>query len=157
MSSKLFKAYYNSPLGILELISDKDALRALSFKEIAGESNDSLPILNETIKELDSYFKGKLKQFSIPLKPDGTPFQKQVWQALRQIPYGETRSYGEVAQMISKPQASRAVGGANNRNRLAIVIPCHRIVGSKGALTGYAGELWRKEWLLKHEQGYFQG
>lgn len=101
--------------------------------------------------ELDLYFSGKLKEFTCKLNPSGTPFQLQVWAELQRIPYGSTATYGQIASKIGNEKASRAVGGANNQNPMPIVIPCHRVVGSNNTLVGYAGELWRKEWLLEHE------
>ena len=100
---------------------------------------------------MEEYFAGQRKEFSLPLAPKGTEFQLRVWQALLQIPYGETRSYGELAAMVGNPKACRAVGGANHRNPLSILIPCHRVVGTGGSLTGYAGGLSVKEFLLKLE------
>jgi AraC family transcriptional regulator, regulatory protein of adaptative response / methylated-DNA-[protein]-cysteine methyltransferase len=103
--------------------------------------------------ELDAYFEGELRAFETPLVTVGTDFQREAWEALRRIPYGETRSYGEQARMMGSPRAVRAVGRANGENRIAVVIPCHRVVGADGSLTGYGGGLWRKRWLLHHEVG----
>jgi len=102
-------------------------------------------------RELDEYFAGTRRHFDTPLAPNGTEFQKTVWNALREIPYGETRSYAEQARRLGAPAAIRAVAAANGQNPIAIVIPCHRVIGTDGKLTGYAGGLWRKEWLLRHE------
>ena len=108
-------------------------------------------VLDRARSQLDGYFSGRGLRFDLPLAPDGTTFQRTVWRALVQIPAGETRSYGEVARTIGRPTSSRAVGAANGRNRIAIVIPCHRVIGSSGALTGYAAGLEHKQWLLAHE------
>jgi methylated-DNA-[protein]-cysteine S-methyltransferase len=105
----------------------------------------------EAARQLREYFAGDRTTFDLPLAPVGTPFQAQVWMALRDIPAGETRSYGQIAARLGKPSASRAVGAANGQNPLAVVVPCHRVVGANGTLTGYAGGLDRKAWLLKHE------
>ncbi len=105
----------------------------------------------EVTRQLDEYFEGTRTAFDLPLAPRGTPFQLSVWEALTTIPAGETRSYGEVASMVEAPSASRAVGMANGRNPIAIVVPCHRVVGADGTLTGYGGGLHRKRWLLEHE------
>lgn len=110
------------------------------------------PLMQHVQQELDTYFEGGLREFTLPLQASGTAFQEQVWQALLRIPYGQTRSYGDIAQAIGQPDAVRAVGRANGDNRMAIVIPCHRVVGSNGELTGYGGGLWRKRYLLALEQ-----
>ena len=112
-----------------------------------GES----PLFEQLKAELDEYFSGSRKAFDVPLDYRGTDFQKQAWNALLKIPYGETRSYQDQAIAINKPKAVRAVAGANHRNKLSILIPCHRVIGKNGSLTGYGGELWRKEFLLKLE------
>jgi AraC family transcriptional regulator, regulatory protein of adaptative response / methylated-DNA-[protein]-cysteine methyltransferase len=104
------------------------------------------------IEQMGEYFIGRRTVFDVPLDAPGTPFQQLVWDALRQIPYGEIRSYGDIASAIGSPKAVRAVGTANGMNRIAIMIPCHRVIGADGQLTGYGGGLWRKDWLLKHEQ-----
>ena len=109
-------------------------------------------LINKTYKELDEYFRGKRKTFDIPLKIEGTEFQKKVWNALLEIPYGETRSYLEIAKRVGNPKASRAVGMANHNNKIIIIIPCHRVIGSNKKLVGYAGGLDVKEKLLKLEQ-----
>jgi AraC family transcriptional regulator of adaptative response/methylated-DNA-[protein]-cysteine methyltransferase len=109
--------------------------------------------LETLVSQLDDYFKGKLKRFSLPLVTPGTEFQKSVWTELQNIPFGATRSYKEVAKLIGLPRSIRAVANANGMNRIAIIIPCHRVIGNSGHLTGYGGGLWRKKWLLEHEQG----
>ena len=113
-------------------------------------SND---VLEQTQRELDAYFASTLRDFTVPLSPAGTEFQKKVWHILRSIPHGTTRSYGEQAAAIGQPTATRAVARANGDNPIAIIVPCHRVVGADGKLTGYGGGLWRKRWLLDHEQG----
>ena len=110
------------------------------------------PLMQQVKNELDAYFDGSLRTFSVPLQAPGTVFQECVWDALCKIPYGETRSYGDIAGQIGQASAVRAVGRANGDNRIAIIIPCHRVVGSDGELTGYGGGLWRKEYLLAMEQ-----
>jgi AraC family transcriptional regulator of adaptative response/methylated-DNA-[protein]-cysteine methyltransferase len=117
---------------------------------VVPEPNDLLRRLEH---ELAQYFEGSLRQFTVPLSPLGSTFELAVWDALRTIPYGETRSYSEQAAVIGRPDAVRAVARANGRNSLAIVIPCHRVIGVNGTLTGYGGGLWRKQWLLRHERG----
>ncbi|HMB59615.1 MAG TPA: methylated-DNA--[protein]-cysteine S-methyltransferase, partial [Xanthomonadales bacterium] len=108
--------------------------------------------MHQVQTQLDEYFDGSLRDFSIPLQASGTVFQEQVWQVLQRIPYGQMRSYADVARSLGDPNAVRAVGRANGDNRIAILIPCHRVVGSKGELTGYGGGLWRKKYLLSLEQ-----
>lgn len=109
------------------------------------------PLLKKAVKQLDEYFAGKRKKFDLPLSMKGTEFQQKVWEALRAIPYGETRSYGDIAKAIGKPKAARAVGMANNRNPVSIIVPCHRVIGANGSLVGYGGGLKAKEFLLKLE------
>jgi methylated-DNA-[protein]-cysteine S-methyltransferase len=126
-------------------------LRRLDFT--SAPSDTTTPLLREAERQLRAYFAGELRQFDLPLDPQGTPFQQQVWAALREIPYGEVRSYGQIAAAIGNPKACRAVGMANHRNPLPILIPCHRVCGSDGSLTGYGGGIERKKWLLELELG----
>lgn len=141
-----------SPVGPLTLTQEDQALTGLHFGEHPQQGAEGpTPLLEKAARQLEEYFAGQRKKFSLPLAPKGTEFQLRVWQALLQIPYGETRSYGELAAMVGNPKACRAVGGANHRNPLSILIPCHRVVGTKGSLTGYAGGLSVKEFLLKLE------
>jgi methylated-DNA-[protein]-cysteine S-methyltransferase len=117
-------------------------------------SDAELPFcLKECVKQIDEYFKGKRENFFLNLQPQGTDFQRSVWRQLEKIPYGKTVSYREIAGAIGKPDACRAVGNANGRNPIALVIPCHRVIGSDGSLTGYGGGLWRKRWLIGFEKG----
>ena len=143
-----------SPLGSLTLVEEDGALVQLAFDGytvLESEEVDS-PLLREAERQLASYFAGQLQVFSLPLCTRGTPFQEKVWCALQKIPYGETRTYGELAAMIGQPTAARAVGGANHRNPLAIIIPCHRVVAAHGGLGGYGGGLDKKQWLLALEK-----
>ena len=110
------------------------------------------PLLKECVRQLNAYFAGQLTDFDLPLHMEGTAFRMKVWQALRCIPYGETRSYGQLAAVIGQPGASRAVGGANHHNPISIIVPCHRVIGADGSLTGYGEGLDMKEWLLEHER-----
>ena len=148
----MFTMYYKSPIGILKLGSSQDHLLALDFESGEEGGTDKLnPVLEEVKYQLDQYFADKRKIFDLPLLLQGTEFQRHVWLALQNISFGETASYSYIAKAIGNPKAVRAVGMANHYNPIAIIIPCHRIIGSNSKLTGYAGELWRKEWLLKHE------
>ena len=153
--NELYKAYYQSEIGLIELTATESAIKALKFVEPEpGSPADEVAIpdiLKICLNQLDEYFHAKRRQFVLSLSPDGTPFQKEVWQQLLSVPYGATASYLEIALAIGNPKAVRAVGGANGRNPISIIIPCHRVIGSNGKLTGYGGGLWRKEWLLNHE------
>jgi O-6-methylguanine DNA methyltransferase len=149
----IFTTDYNSPVGILQLSSDEHRLIGLNFTDKATSIDAGLPlILKNTIRELDEYFAGKRYEFDIPLQMDGSEFQKSVWRQLQKVGYGQTVSYKDIAQGIGNPRAMRAVGLANNRNPVAIIAPCHRVIGSGGKMVGYGGGLWRKEWLLDHER-----
>lgn len=153
--------YYNiieSPLGPILLTGDKKGLKHLNF--LKGEKRVKIPedwienkeFFREAARQLEDYFSGKLQSFNLELDPEGTDFQRSVWKALCEIPYGETRTYKEIAVSIGKPKAYRAVGLANNRNPIAIIVPCHRVIGADGKLTGYASGLDVKEFLLKLEE-----
>lgn len=149
---KKYYGYYESPIGVIEIIgSDKEIFFVHFVNKKTKEDSDSL-IIKETISQLDEYFKGKRREFNIKVKLGGTEFQKSCWNELIKIPYGETRSYKEIAEGIKNPNAVRAVGGANNKNPIAIIIPCHRVIGKNGKMVGYAGGIDKKIWLLKHEK-----
>ena len=138
-----------SPVGPLTLAESDGALVRITFRD--DGACDCTPLLTEAARQLEEYFAGSRRDFDLPLAPAGTPFQQEVWLALRKIPYGQTHSYKDIACAIGRPKACRAVGMANNRNPLPIVIPCHRVVGVSGALTGYAGGLEIKDALLRLE------
>lgn len=146
-------AVYHSPFGDMELIYEEGAVTALRMaeKKAVAEAPEGLALA--VFQELDEYFQGKRKNFDIPLRTHGTPFQEKVWAALRAIPYGEVRSYKEVAEAIGHPKAYRAVGMANNATPIFIIVPCHRVIGSDGSLTGYGGGLPMKKALLSLEKG----
>lgn len=152
---KTYYARVESPVGELLLTSDGDALTGLYINEraIAPEwiiASDDAPIAQAT-QQLVEYFAGTRQTFDLPLAPEGTLFQKRVWEELAKIPFGETVSYGTIAARLGQPTASRAVGMANGRNPVSIIVPCHRVVGANGTLTGYSGGMPRKKWLLEHE------
>lgn len=151
----MYKLSLNTPVGILTLFSDGEALREIRFGKTDGEDR-SCPLLTETESQLNAYFNGKRRDFTVPLAPEGTPFQRSVWDALKNIPYGETRSYSEIAAALGKPAACRAVGSANHVNPIPVIIPCHRVIGKNGGLTGYAGGLSIKEKLLALERNTCQ-
>jgi methylated-DNA-[protein]-cysteine S-methyltransferase len=152
-----------SPIGPLTLTAEAGALTAIDFGAPAGYADGASAgaapappadaVLLEAAKQLAAYFTGERREFDLPLRPRGTPFQLTVWEALRRIPYGETVTYGELAAGIGRPTAARAVGSANHHNPLAIVVPCHRVIGADGTLTGYAGGLATKAALLALESG----
>jgi methylated-DNA-[protein]-cysteine S-methyltransferase len=142
------------PTGLLSLIASDEGLQQIRFDAslVAGAVRcDDHPILQETARQLQAYFARELRDFDLPLAMKGTPFQLRVWQALQQIPYGETRSYAQQAKAVGAPDAVRAVGAANGRNPIPIVVPCHRVIGSSGKLTGFGGGLPLKRWLLDLE------
>ncbi|MBQ6108457.1 MAG: methylated-DNA--[Thermoguttaceae bacterium] len=141
---------YSSPIGPIFLRESNGFLVSVHFSA-EGESSPETPILLQAARELDEYFAGRRQTFDLPLNPTGTPFQRKVWAELQKIPYGTTISYGELARRIGQPKASRAVGMANHRNPLAIFIPCHRVIGADGSLTGYGGGLEVKRFLLDLE------
>lgn len=140
-----------SPVGKLLIAHDDAGLTAV-LRTDEPPAAPSTPLLCEAVRQLHAYFAGTLTDFDLPLHLTGTPFQLQCWEALRSIPYGETISYGEQARRIGKPKATRAVGGANHRNPLCIVVPCHRVISADGSLTGYGEGIDMKRWLLAHEQ-----
>lgn len=145
-------AYITTPLGIARIEGDTTGISAISIVNETETVSTVIPdALKEAVSELTAYFDGVRREFSFPLRPKGTDFQKQVWQLLSEIPYGKTVSYLDLARRFGDEKAIRAVAAANGKNPLWIVIPCHRVVGSDGSLTGYAGGLWRKKWLLEHE------
>lgn len=151
----IYKAYYPSPLGRIEITGTEDRIVSLNFVETGGTAGKPLPAcLKQAVAQIDEYFKGRRKKFSLQLFLQGTPFQQAVWRQLKRIPFGKTASYGDIARAIGNPRACRAVGTANGANPIAIIIPCHRIIGSNGTLTGYGGGLWRKQWLLEHEKSW---
>ncbi|MBL8006173.1 MAG: methylated-DNA--[protein]-cysteine S-methyltransferase [Ignavibacteria bacterium] len=151
--------YYKSAPGLMEISGDDEGIISLYFTEKKSGRKKSnpgkIPVpLKKCLRQLDEYFAGRRKNFELLLKPEGTWFQKKVWKQLLKIPFGKTMSYGEIAARTGNSKASRAVGNANNKNKIAVIIPCHRVIGSKGDLTGYAGGLKKKKWLLEHEKGF---
>lgn len=151
---------FPSPLGTALAIADERALRSLGHYDGEAEAGDAArsladarvdprhPVLVELRRQLDQYFSGRRRRFDLPLAPDGSPFQRRVWAALLEIPWGETRSYGELARAVDRPGGSRAIGQANSRNPIGIVVPCHRVIAADGTLGGYTGGLERKRRLL---------
>ena len=154
----LAKTYYDSPIGTVEIKASDKGITKLSFTDHPTyEMNPAHDFLLQTIEELDEYFEGKRTHFTVFLDIQGTEFQRRVWQELMNIPLGTTATYLEISKKIQSPNAVRAVGSACGKNHHWLLIPCHRVIGSDGKLTGYAGGLKRKRWLLQHEWGILHG
>lgn len=146
------EVYYRTPVGIALIVAEDGYITKVSIRdEELEETTTNSPVLLEAIKQLREYFDGERKEFDLPIKHPGSSFQQEVWQQLLQIQYGTTITYLQQSQQMNNPLAIRAIAAANGRNNLWIVVPCHRVIGSNGSLTGYAGGLWRKKWLLEHE------
>jgi methylated-DNA-[protein]-cysteine S-methyltransferase len=154
----LKKMIVESPIGALTLAGSASVLAALHLPGSDEPPPDAEPgktaLLERVAAQLREYFAGERRTFDVALAPAGTPFQHRVWDALMGIPFGELRSYGDIARVIGRPSASRAVGAANGRNPIAIIVPCHRVIGASGNLTGYGGGLPTKQWLLEHERRF---
>ena len=156
---------YSSPVGILDIHANEYALRAVLFEKRTKHQEQWIPqhiqhqnkIIETCCRQLDEYFTGAKKTFDLPLEQESTPFQQKVCNELLKIQYGKTISYLELSKRIGDVKAIRAVGTTNGKNQIAVIVPCHRVIGSNGELTGYAGELWRKKWLLDHESKYANG
>jgi len=148
-----YTVWMDSPIGALELVGGDGAVTAIEFKKRKSgkRTTQAVPVLAEAVRQLEAYFSGRLRDFDLPLAPSGTPFQQKVWKALRKIPYGGTISYGELAARVGSPNGQRAVGAANGQNPIPIIIPCHRVIGSNGTMTGYGGGIPIKRKLLSLE------
>ena len=146
-----YSGIYKSPIGDIYVTADNTAVLSVGFKRFEFLNNLQNNIIKSAIKQLNEYFLGRRKVFSLPLNPLGTDFQKAVWKELQNIPYGETRTYKDIAAAVGNPKACRAIGNANNKNPIGIVIPCHRVIGSNNKLIGYAGGLDKKQMLLNLE------
>jgi methylated-DNA-[protein]-cysteine S-methyltransferase len=144
-------AYIQTPLGIAKIVGDEKGITSISVLDEGTISTIITPGLLVAVTQLKEYFEGKRSIFSFKMNPKGTDFQQKVWKALLDVPYGKTRSYLEQSKIIGDVKAIRAVASANGKNPLWIVVPCHRVIGTDGSLTGYVGGLWRKKWLLEHE------
>ncbi|NRA82749.1 MAG: methylated-DNA--[protein]-cysteine S-methyltransferase [Gammaproteobacteria bacterium] len=143
--------YFESPLGLIEFKASELGLSQVIFCGATQGASNASDITDNCKLQLSEYFAGQRTKFELALDPQGTEFQKSVWQCLSQIPFGEVASYKDIAKMVNRPKGSQAVGGANGRNPISIIVPCHRVIGSNGSLTGYAGGIERKLWLLNHE------
>ena len=150
---KTYTACYQSEIGPFEIAGNQKGILTIKFNKKPSKIARILPVcMRECLRQLDEYFKGRRQKFNVPLQLVGTDFQKAVWRQLKKIPFGRTASYGDVARAIDRPKAFRAVGNANNKNPIPVIIPCHRVIGSDGKLVGFGGGIWRKEWLLDHEK-----
>lgn len=150
-------AYIKTPLGIAKIVGDEEGISIISVSD-EGEVSTNIPTdLQEAVSQLNDYFEGKRNDFTFKLNPSGTEFQQKVWKGLLEISFGKTMSYLELSKKLGEVKAIRAVASANGKNPLWIVVPCHRVIGTDGSLTGYAGGLWRKKWLLEHENPTNQG
>ena len=154
--TELHQLDYQSPIGIMEIIGTDSGITSILFVEREeikyGLQPDTPQVLKDCATQLEEYFRGERLEFSVPVVSKGTEFQTKVWSALTTVGYAETASYRDIAVKVGSEKAVRAVGNANSRNKLTIIVPCHRVIGSSGKLTGYAGTLTRKEWLLNHEK-----
>lgn len=149
----MYCVFMDSPIGRLKIISNERAIVAIEHNG-SGESSESPPVvLLQCVQQLQQYFAGKRTTFDVPVEIEGTSFQQQVWETLQKIPFGETRTYKQIAEIINNPKAMRAVGNANNKNRLPLLIPCHRVIGANGSLVGYALGIEHKKYLLELECG----
>jgi methylated-DNA-[protein]-cysteine S-methyltransferase len=147
-----------SPVGHVKISGDHEGITEVVFTEDLAESTGNIPdTLAEAVTQLNEYFSKKRKEFNLKLNPEGTAFQKKVWDTIQQVKFGKTQSYGQMATILDNPKVIRAAASANGKNPIAIIIPCHRIIGSDGSLTGYAGGIHRKKWLLEHESPVIQG
>ena len=146
-------AYCDSPIGIIQVTGDEEHVHSvLFFMEEAGENMGNSPVVNQGIKQLKEYFEGDRLDFDLPILQAGTDFQLSVWNQLTKIPYGETISYLQLSERLNNRLAIRAVGAANGKNNVVVIVPCHRVIGNDGSLTGFSAGLWRKKWLLQHEK-----
>ena len=151
------KVVINTPIGPLLICGTSEGITEVTFQDTIPISEKIPVVLQETVQQLTEYFQRKRTHFEVKLHPNGTPFQKKVWNQLLQIPFGKTISYQDMANTLGDPKVIRAAASANGKNPIAIIIPCHRVIGSDGSLTGYAGGLHRKKWLLEHESPVKQG
>lgn len=151
--------YLRSPIGQIKLTGDETSVNSILFvfDDTEMEEENLNAVLVQCRQELLEYFSGKRKEFSVPFRQAGTEFQQRVWDELLKIPYGKTVSYNFIAESLGDKKSIRAVGASNGKNQISIIVPCHRVIGSDGSLTGYAGGLWRKKWLLNHEKEFSNG
>ena len=149
-----YTEYIKVSAGIIKIICSEEYVLSVSFSDIIKENDKGSEVLDKALKQMNEYFSGERKKFDLPLYFEGTEFQKSVWNELRKIPYGTTVSYKDIAEGINNEKAVRAVGNANNKNKIMIIVPCHRVIGKNGKLVGFAGGLDKKEFLLEHEKKF---
>ena len=149
-----YTGYIKVSAGIIKIVCSEKYVISVGFSDTVKENDKGSKVLDETLKQMNEYFSGKRKKFDLPLYFEGTEFQKNVWNELRKIPYGVTVSYKDIAAGIKNEKAVRAVGNANNKNKIMIIVPCHRVIGKNGKLVGFAGGLDKKEFLLEHEKKF---
>ncbi len=155
---ELHIAYYVSPIGIIEITGNEEGISTIYFIEEQKKPSEKVhESLRECTYQLEEYFTGIRKEFGLKLNPQGSEFQQKVWAKLLEVPFGRTNSYLDISRKLGDANATRAVGNANGSNPLSIIVPCHRVIGSSGKLTGYSGGVWRKEWLLNHEKSIVFG
>jgi len=156
--AEIYTIYYPSPVGVMEIKGTESAIASILFVDQAGEASETMPPVMQTcVQQFAEYFAGTRQTFSVPVQQTGTDFQQRVWRALTEISFGQTFSYMDIAITIGDAKSIRAVGNANGKNKVNIIVPCHRVIGSNGKLVGYGGGLWRKQWLLEHEAKYARG
>jgi len=150
-----YHIYYESPIGLLKIAGTEHCITELSFIDNQDQLTHGEPgvsdVIHECTEQLIEFFAGRRRNFNIPIQQDGTDFQQRVWNQLLQIPYGKTISYMDLAKQLGDPKVIRAAASTNGKNKIAIIVPCHRVIGSDRSLVGYAGGMWRKKWLLQHE------
>lgn len=151
----MYKVNYNSPIGPLLISADENSITSIEFDK-SCQTELTSELTSKCILQLEEYFQGERSDFDLPLNPEGTKFQQAVWNKLNETPFGKSISYSDLAISLGNIKTIRAAGTANGRNKIPIIIPCHRVIGKDGSLVGFSGGLWRKEWLLKHE-GILQG
>jgi methylated-DNA-[protein]-cysteine S-methyltransferase len=149
-----FNTFLESPIGLIEIRGTENSIKSVLFTDSASRNSNPNSYLELCSKQLQEYFAGIRRDFNLKLDPDGTEFQKKVWDILLTVSYGTTKSYSWQSRELKNPAALRAIAAANGQNKIPIIIPCHRIIGSTGTLVGYAGGLWRKRWLLEHEEKF---
>ena len=159
--TEITTTYYQSPVGVLRISGGEDFITEVTFfdkvEKVQARKRNLPPLVIHCIEQLIQYFQGERRQFELPVNQQGTPFQQDVWSELMVIPYGRTISYLELARRTGDTKAIRAVGTANGKNNVCIIVPCHRVIGSNGDLVGYTGGIWRKKWLLEHEAKHAHG
>jgi methylated-DNA-[protein]-cysteine S-methyltransferase len=155
MQNELYYTYYESPVGLLKIAATQHYITELSFVDATAQLQHGEPgvsdVMHTCTEQLIEFFQGRRKIFDVPVHQDGTDFQKKVWNELLEIPFGKTISYLDLAKRLGDAKVIRAAASTNGRNKIAIIVPCHRVIGTDKSLTGYAGGLWRKKWLLQHE------